>query len=105
MRTRGGSGRGASRVMAPVYGRNTPACLRAYSFPRSARMQRPSSDRILQAMKLLTDEARERIDLHPLGHLLAGRGEPLDLHLAVPTALREGRLEQMSREAEEAIRT
>jgi hypothetical protein len=68
-------------------------------------MQRPSSDRILQAMKLLTDEARERIDLHPLGHLLAGRGEPLDLHLAIPTALREGRLEQMSREAEEAIGT
>lgn len=64
-----------------------------------------SSDRILQAMKLLADEARERIDLHPLGHLLAGRGEPLDLHLAVPTALREGRLEQMSRDAEEAIQT
>jgi hypothetical protein len=54
-------------------------------------------------MQLLADEARERIDLHPLGHLLAGRGEPLDLHVAVPTALREGRIEQMSRDAGEAL--
>jgi hypothetical protein len=68
-------------------------------------MPSPPNDRILQAMKLLTDEARERIELHPLGHLLAGRGEPLDLHLAVPTALREGRLEQMSRDAEEAMQS
>jgi hypothetical protein len=66
-------------------------------------MSPPSSDRIRQAMQLLADEARERIDLHPLGHLLAGRGEPLDLHVAVPTALREGRIEQMSRDAEEAL--
>ena len=66
-------------------------------------MSPPASDRILQAMKLLADEARERIELHPLGHLLAGRGEPLDLHVAVPTSLREGRLEQMSRDTEEAI--
>jgi len=54
-------------------------------------------------MQLLAEEARERIDLHPLGHLLAGRGEPLDLHVAVPTSLREGRIEQMSRDAEEAL--
>lgn len=66
-------------------------------------MSPPSSDRIRQAMQLLADEARERIDLHPLGHLLAGRGEPLDLHVAVPTALREGRIEQMSRDAGEAL--
>jgi hypothetical protein len=68
-------------------------------------MSPPSSDRILQAMKLLAEEVRARIDLHPLGHLLAGRGEPLDLQLAVPTSLREGRLEQMSRDAEEALQT
>ncbi|HEX3528892.1 MAG TPA: hypothetical protein VH988_17670 [Thermoanaerobaculia bacterium] len=68
-------------------------------------MSPPSSDRIRQAMQLLAEEARERIDLHPLGHLLAGRGEPLDLHVAVPTSLREGRIEQMSRDAEEALQT
>ena len=60
-------------------------------------------DRMHHLMKLLTDEVRERIDKHPLGHLLAGRGEPLDLHLTVPTALREGRLDQAAREAEEAV--
>jgi len=60
-------------------------------------------DRMHHVLKLLTDEVRERIDRHPLGHLLAGRGEPLDLHLTVPTALREGRLEQAAREAEDAV--
>ena len=66
-------------------------------------MSPPPSDRVRQAMQLLADEARERIDLHPLGHLLAGRGEPLDLHIAVPSTLREGRIEQMSRDAGEAM--
>lgn len=60
-------------------------------------------DRMHHVLKLLTDEVRERIDRHPLGHLVAGRGEPLDLHLTVPTALREGKLEQAAREAEEAV--
>lgn len=60
-------------------------------------------DRMHQVLKLLTDEVRERIDRHPLGHLLAGRGEPLDLHLTVPTALREGKLEQAAREADEIV--
>lgn len=63
------------------------------------------TDRIHQLMKLLTDEVRERVDRHPLGHLLAGRGEPLELRLTVPTALREGRLEQAARAAEEAVQT
>jgi hypothetical protein len=62
-------------------------------------------DRMHHVLKLLTDEVRERIDRHPLGHLLAGRGEPLDLHLTVPTALREGKLELAAREAEEAVQT
>jgi len=60
-------------------------------------------DRMHHVLKLLTDEVRERIDRHPLGHLLAGRGEPLELHLSVPTALREGRLDQAAREAEETV--
>lgn len=66
-------------------------------------MSHAHEDRIRQAMKLLTDEVRERLDRHPLGHLLNGGGEPIDLRLLVPTALREGRLEQASRGTEEAI--
>lgn len=61
------------------------------------------SDRMHQVMKLLAEEVRERVDRHPLGHLLASRDEPLDLHLIVPTALREGRLDLAAREADEAM--
>ncbi|HZF10936.1 MAG TPA: hypothetical protein VFE33_19275 [Thermoanaerobaculia bacterium] len=60
-------------------------------------------DRLRAALKLLADEVRERIDHHPLGHLIAGRGEPLDLNLALPTALRDGSLERSARDASEAI--
>jgi hypothetical protein len=61
------------------------------------------NERLREALKLLTDEVRERIDRHPLGHLIAGRGEPLDLRLAVPTALRDGNVERAGRDAGEAI--
>jgi hypothetical protein len=63
----------------------------------------PRTDRLTRALQLLAEEARERIDRHPLGHLLAGRGEPLDLQLAVPTALREGQLARAGRDASEAL--
>lgn len=62
-----------------------------------------SSDRLQQAMKLLAEEVRERVDRHPLGHLVAGRGDRLDLRLAVPTALREGTLERAGRALGEAV--
>ncbi len=54
-------------------------------------------------MKLLADEVRERLEAHPLGHLVAGRGERLDVLLSVPTALKEGTLERAGRAAEEAV--
>ncbi|HEX3131744.1 MAG TPA: hypothetical protein VH394_30690 [Thermoanaerobaculia bacterium] len=54
-------------------------------------------------MKLLADEVRERLDRHPLGHLVAGRGDRLDVRLSVPTALKEGTLERAGRAAEEAV--
>jgi hypothetical protein len=63
----------------------------------------PSGDRLQQAMKLLADEVRERLDRHPLGHLVAGRGDRLDVRLSVPTALKEGTLERAGRAAEEAV--
>ena len=52
------------------------------------------SDRLQQIMKLLSEEVRERLERHPLGHLVAGRGDRLDVRLAVPTALREGTIER-----------
>ncbi|HTQ81184.1 MAG TPA: hypothetical protein VMM92_14390, partial [Thermoanaerobaculia bacterium] len=69
--------------------------------PRDSREDR--NERLTEALKLLTEEVRERIERHPLGHLIAGRVEPLDLRLAVPTARREGRIERASRDASEVI--
>jgi hypothetical protein len=59
--------------------------------------------RIRQALQLLIDEIRERIDRHPLGHLVAGRGEQIDLRLSLPTALRDGQLGRAGRDAAESL--
>lgn len=64
---------------------------------------RDHDERIRQALQLLIDEVRERIDRHPLGHLMAGRGEQIDLRLALPTALRDGQLDRAGRDAADAI--
>jgi hypothetical protein len=64
-----------------------------------------SNDRLQQVMKLLADEVRERLERHPLGHLVAGRGDRLDVRLAVPTALREGTIERASLAAEESVQS
>lgn len=45
--------------------------------------------RVHQAVRLLTEEVRERLDRHPWGHLLAGRREALPLTLTLPTLLQE----------------
>ncbi len=60
-------------------------------------------ERIRQALQLLIDEARERIDRHPLGHLVAGRGEQIDLRLTLPTALRDGQLGKVGHDASESL--
>lgn len=60
-------------------------------------------DRLERALALLADEVRERIDRHPLGHLVAGRGEHLDLRLLLPTALRDGQLAKDGRQLSAAI--
>ncbi|HWM94288.1 MAG TPA: hypothetical protein VN493_26265 [Thermoanaerobaculia bacterium] len=62
-----------------------------------------SNERLQQIMKLLADEVRERLERHPMGHLVAGRGDRLDVSLAVPTALREGTLERAGQAAEESV--
>lgn len=65
-------------------------------------MPEPREDRLRHAIKLLVEEARERIDRHPLGHLIAG-SEALDLRLALPVAARDGNVERAGRAASEAI--
>lgn len=60
-------------------------------------------ERIQQALQLLIDEVRDRIDRHPLGHLVAGRGERIDLRLSLPTALRDGQIAKSGHDASEAI--
>lgn len=62
-----------------------------------------SNERLQQILKLLAEEVRERLERHPLGHLVAGRGDRLDVSLAVPTALREGTLERAGQAAEESV--
>lgn len=62
-----------------------------------------STDRIQQALQLLIDEVRDRIDRHPLGHLVAGRGERIDLRLSLPTALRDGQIAKSGQSTSEAI--
>lgn len=64
-----------------------------------------SSERLQQVMKLLADEVRERLERHPLGHLVSGRSDRLDVRLAVPTALREGTLERAGQAAEESVQS
>jgi hypothetical protein len=60
-------------------------------------------ERIRQALQLLIDEVRERIDRHPLGHLVAGRGERVDLRLSLPTALRDGQIAKAGQDAAESL--
>jgi hypothetical protein len=65
-----------------------------------------SSDRdvrLKQALELLVDEVRQRIDRHPLGYLVAGRGEKIELRLDLPTAHRDGQIAKVSHKAGEAI--
>lgn len=68
-------------------------------------MSEKPGDRLQQILRLLNDEVRERLERHPLGHLVAGRGERVDVRLAVPTALREGTLERAVEAAEESVQS
>lgn len=52
--------------------------------------ERSGNRRLEQALRLLAEEVRGRLDRHPWGHLLAGGGDDLSLHLELPTSLRAG---------------
>ena len=49
----------------------------------------PELPRLQEALRLLAEEVRQRVDRHPWGHLLAGRSDALSLLLELPTSLRE----------------
>jgi hypothetical protein len=64
------------------------------------------SDRVEQALRLLAEEARERLARHPSGHLAAGAAERLELAVAVPAAvgsLRGVRFEELAGEVDAAL--
>lgn len=66
-----------------------------------------ASPRVEEALRLLAEEVRTRLDRHPWGHLLAGRGDALPLTLELPSSLREslgpGALATLAEEAEAAL--
>ena len=64
---------------------------------------KPASDRLREALRLLAEEVEARIDRHPGGHLVAGRGDALAVALRIPSDLRDGRLEPAVRSADEAL--
>ena len=66
-----------------------------------------SSSRLGEALRLLAEEVRGRLDRHPWGHLLAGRGGGPPLTVELPTPLREsvgnGRLGALTPETSETL--
>ncbi len=64
---------------------------------------RANDDRLAQALELLADEVRARLDRHPGGYLAAGRGDAVAIVLDLPTDRREGQLPAARRAAEAAL--
>lgn len=61
------------------------------------------SDRLEQALRLLAEEARERLARHPSGHLAAGAAERLELAVAVPAAVRGVRFGELAGEVDAVL--
>jgi hypothetical protein len=59
--------------------------------------------RVEQALRLLAEEARQRVARHPAGHLISGRGEAIDLALTVPTGGHGGRFDALAADAAAAL--
>jgi hypothetical protein len=58
-----------------------------------------AGDRVRRAVDLLAEELRRRVAAHPAGHLVAGRGGFIDLHLRLPVVPRDGDLERAAADA------
>lgn len=68
--------------------------------------QKASSDKpepLQRALRGLADEARRQLALHPWGHLLGARREPLSLRLDLPLNGREEDLQRAAAEASRAV--
>lgn len=61
------------------------------------------TDRLEQAVRLLAEEARERLARHPGGHLAGDAGERLELAVAVPAAVRGVRFAELAGEVDAAL--
>ncbi len=60
-------------------------------------------DRVREALELLLEQAREKIDRHPFGHLLPHAGGRLDLRLNLPLGLPEQSLDAAAGGLAEAL--
>lgn len=63
----------------------------------------PAIPRLQQALALLAEEARARLARHPSGHLVAGRGEPVELTVTLPTSATGADLGALADEAAAAL--
>ncbi|HEX6201865.1 MAG TPA: hypothetical protein VF100_02605, partial [Thermoanaerobaculia bacterium] len=61
------------------------------------------TDRLEQALRLLAEEARERLARHPGGHLAGDADERLELAVAVPAAVRGVRFAELAGEVDAAL--
>ena len=61
------------------------------------------NERLEQVLRLLAEEARERVARHPSGHLVAANGEPVEVTLSVPVAARGSRFAQQAGAAAAAL--
>jgi len=75
------------------------------SDPRTPAPPPKPGSRLERALELLAEEARERLARHPSGHLVASRGEPVELTVTLPTsaAAARGGLGQLAGEAGAAL--
>ena len=62
------------------------------------------STRVAEALRLLAEEARLRLERHPWGHLLSGRRDELPLTLALPTRVQDGTGAPLAERAADASR-
>lgn len=59
--------------------------------------------RVERALRLLAEEARERVSRHPSGHLISTRGEEVELGLTLPTGGRGVRFDHLATETAAAL--
>lgn len=64
---------------------------------------KPADPLLRRAIETLADAARKRVASHPMGHLLEGRRNRLELELPIPLGPRDGALDDAVRESDEIL--